>query len=322
MKTSLRIAGAQIPVGVDIQRNKNEIIKALDWAKENEVDLLVTPEGSLSGYITSKWWEKLDELKDCLKQIEDHQKKLGIELHLGTCFQETEEIGIINRNEIRSYDKDGNLFQATVKSYGIAFERCVNKNGQPLYTWPLPYEGRPTYVTALICNDMWGCVEQDGEPINQVLVNANLDLLIHATNGVKFNPKDIRYKAFDAYHNGFLCMTALKALTSIITVDSCVPWDWDGDESKVDVCITSSQSGVVDFSGWQTDVPRFGRQYFYYDLNVAMSNKEKFAVLDRKIRKDVDYPTMSLDWDGYHNPSSYAPKIAQGQSNVGHGLNW
>ena len=77
MKTSLRIAGAQIPVGVDIQRNKNEIIKALDWAKENEVDLLVTPEGSLSGYITSEWWEKLDELKDCLKQIEDHQKKHG-----------------------------------------------------------------------------------------------------------------------------------------------------------------------------------------------------------------------------------------------------
>jgi len=319
--TTIRIAGAQIPVGLDIERNKNEIIKALDWAKENEVDLLVTPEGSLSGYITSKWWEKIDELTDSLKEIEDHQKKLGIELHLGTCFQETEETGIINRNEIRSYNKDGNLFQVTIKSYGIAFERCVNKHGQPLYTWPLPYEDRPTSVTALICNDMWGCVEQDGEPINQVLVNANLDLLIHSTNGVKFNPEDIRYKAFDAYHNGFLCMTALKALTPIITVDSCVPWDWDGDESKVDVCITSSQSGVVDFSGWQTDVPRFGRHYFYYDLNVSMSNKEKFAILDRKIKKDVQYPSMSLDWDGYHNPSSYAPKISRG-TNVGHGLNW
>ena len=165
---------------------------------------------------------------------------------------------------------------------------------------------------------MWGCVEQDGEPINQLLVNANLDLIIHATNGVKFNPKDIRYKAFDAYHNGFLCMTALKALTTIITVDSCVPWDWDGDESKVDVCITSSQSGVVDFSGWLTDVPRFGRQYFYYDLNVGSPNNEKFNHLDTKIREDVTYPRLSLDWKGYHNPSSYAPKI----DHVSHGLNW
>ena len=250
--------------------------------------------------------------------MEDHQKKLGIELHLGTCLQETEELGNINRNEIRSYNKKGELFQVTVKSYGIAFERCVNKDGQPLYTWTLPFDERPTNVTALICNDMWGCVEQDGEPINQLLVNANLDLIIHATNGVKFNPKDIRYKAFDAYHNGFLCMTALKALTSIITVDSCVPWDWDGEESKVDVCITSSQSGVVDFSGWLTDVPRFGRQYFYYDLNVGSPNKEKFNHLDTKIREDVTYPRMSLDWKGYHNPSSYAPKI----DHVSHGLNW
>ena len=253
-----------------------------------------------------------------MKEVEDHQKKLGIELHLGTCLQETEELGNINRNEIRSYNKKGELFQVTVKSYGIAFERCVNKDGQPLYTWTLPFDERPTNVTALICNDMWGCVEQDGEPINQLLVNANLDLIIHATNGVKFNPKDIRYKAFDAYHNGFLCMTALKALTTIITVDSCVPWDWDGDESKVDVCITSSQSGVVDFSGWLTDVPRFGRQYFYYDLNVGSPNKEKFNHLDTKIREDVTYPRLSLDWNGYHNPSSYAPKI----DHVSHGLNW
>jgi len=317
MKT-IRIAGAQIPVGADIQTNKIEIFKSLDWAKENEVDLLVTPEGSLSGYVASDWWNKLDELNDALKEVEDHQKKLGIELHLGTCLQETEELGNINRNEIRSYNKKGELFQVTVKSYGIAFERCVNKDGQPLYTWNLPFDERPTSATALICNDMWGCVEQDGEPINQLLVNANLDLIIHATNGVKFNPKDIRYKAFDAYHNGFLCMTALKALTSIITVDSCVPWDWDGEESKVDVCITSSQSGVVDFTGWLTDVPRFGRQYFYYDLNVGSPNKEKFNHLDAKIREDVTYPRMSLDWKGYHNPSSYAPKI----DHVGHGLNW
>ena len=46
----MRIAGAQIPVGSDIQSNKREILKALDWAKDNKVDHLLTPEGALSGY--------------------------------------------------------------------------------------------------------------------------------------------------------------------------------------------------------------------------------------------------------------------------------
>ena len=48
--TSIRLAGAQIPVTQDIQYNKKQIFKALDWAKDNQVDHLVTPEGSLSGY--------------------------------------------------------------------------------------------------------------------------------------------------------------------------------------------------------------------------------------------------------------------------------
>ena len=40
----MRIAGAQIPVGSNIQSNKIEILKSLDWAKQNAVDHLLTPE--------------------------------------------------------------------------------------------------------------------------------------------------------------------------------------------------------------------------------------------------------------------------------------
>ena len=64
-------------------------------------------------------------------------------------------------------------------------------------------------------------------------------------------------------------MTAFKANTSIITVDSCVDWDWDGDPDHVDEFLTSSPSGVVNQKGiYVTDVPRMGRQYFYYDLDL------------------------------------------------------
>ena len=47
-------------------KNKKEIFKALDWAKENEVDHLLTPEGSLSGY-GPKWTFNKQELFDALE---------------------------------------------------------------------------------------------------------------------------------------------------------------------------------------------------------------------------------------------------------------
>ena len=57
-KRLLRVAGAQIPVTKDLEYNKKEIFKALDWAKENEVDHILTPEGALSGYC-NQWYNKL-----------------------------------------------------------------------------------------------------------------------------------------------------------------------------------------------------------------------------------------------------------------------
>ena len=64
----MRIAGAQIPVGLDIQVNKKEILKAIDWAKENEVEHLLTPEGALSGWC-SGWQNKEEELVEALNRI-------------------------------------------------------------------------------------------------------------------------------------------------------------------------------------------------------------------------------------------------------------
>ena len=50
MSNTVRFAGAQIPVTQDLDKNEASIIKAIDWAAENNCDWLLTPEGSLSGY--------------------------------------------------------------------------------------------------------------------------------------------------------------------------------------------------------------------------------------------------------------------------------
>ena len=68
-KKTTRIAGVQLPVSTNIQFNKKEILKAIDWAKENEVKHLLTPEGSLSGY-GYKWSDNLDEIQDALKEVD------------------------------------------------------------------------------------------------------------------------------------------------------------------------------------------------------------------------------------------------------------
>ena len=49
----IRIGGAQIPVTKNINLNVEQIKKAIDWASENKVDYLLTPEGALSGYMNS-----------------------------------------------------------------------------------------------------------------------------------------------------------------------------------------------------------------------------------------------------------------------------
>ena len=49
-KVSLRVATAQIPVTNSIAENSATIHRALDVAIKEQADILLTPEGSLSGY--------------------------------------------------------------------------------------------------------------------------------------------------------------------------------------------------------------------------------------------------------------------------------
>tara|TARA_B100000287_G_scaffold425628_1_gene472239 strand:+ start:702 stop:1580 length:879 start_codon:yes stop_codon:yes gene_type:complete len=290
----MRIAGAQIPVGTDIQSNKKEILKAIDWAKENGVEQLLTPEGALSGYSSDNpevdgWPLKMDEITDALKEVEEHQKKSGIGLHFGTCYQEQERIGTINRNQLRHYNSKGQLETITHKTFCIPMDLCLGRN-QAME--PVQYfELAPNLVTVgMLCNDMWG---QGSSFWEQHLAGKNLFLILHATNGIKFSDKDDRRHAFDKYSDAFLRMTAMKAVCPILTVDSCTPWNWDGSENMIDVCPTASESGVVDWLGWKTEVPRYGRQYFYYDLQTEYTHKSQYYQYDDDMVKY--WPHQRLD---------------------------
>ncbi len=290
----IRIAGAQIPIkDKDIQYNKNEIIKALEWAKENDVDLLQTPEGSLSGYEFPYWEDNMSEIIESLEEIQKVQKDFGIALNLGTCIVDYEQYGAIKRNQIRHYDKTGELYAITNKTHLVfADGNCIpNFHDMEKTSFELPFDTNVRLLgTGLICNDMWGGVQDFGKGfkpakcLNETLTEMHVDILFHSTHGFKFaevgtkdsnDPK--RYiirDTMDMWCEAWLKMTAFRGVCTILTVDACTQWGWDGNEDTMDRIKTSSPSGVINPIGqWETNVPRYGRQYFYYDLDPEIKRK-------------------------------------------------
>src|SRR5262245_42082348 len=100
-KVRLRVAGAQIPVGRDVAANVAAIARAIDYAAAETADILVTPEGSLSGYT-----HEIDQeaVARGLTEVLRRAREAKLALALGTCFRE--EDGHIY-NEQRHYDKEG-----------------------------------------------------------------------------------------------------------------------------------------------------------------------------------------------------------------------
>tara|TARA_B100000965_G_scaffold287516_1_gene245333 strand:- start:1528 stop:2529 length:1002 start_codon:yes stop_codon:yes gene_type:complete len=293
MSNTIRIAGAQIPINdVSIAYNLNEIKKALDWAADNDVDIIQTPEACLSGYDPYHWlYRKTEEarddinLSDALKEVQDYQKKVGVGLNLGTCILSEEEGGNLARNQIRYYNKLGDLYNITDKTVIVGFDQPCVASFEPPHIFELhKFDMR---CIGMICNDMWSFSRKNGNHPGMVSIKSIMedvcedcpDLIFHSTNGYKFPDEtiekagkhlaSIRDNVYDTWHEGWLKMTAFSGICHILTVDTCVEWGWDGNDNTIDKYKTSSQSGVVNPLGeWVVQAPRYGRHYFYYDLDV------------------------------------------------------
>jgi sugar phosphate isomerase/epimerase len=100
---SIRVAGVKMAVSNDINVNIEAIKKAIDYAQEEKADILLTPEGSLSGYTPD--FDKA-EAKDALDEIVYYASKAKVGLALGTCFYENDNKCY---NQIRFYDTVGNF---------------------------------------------------------------------------------------------------------------------------------------------------------------------------------------------------------------------
>ncbi len=254
---SLRVAGAKLSVSENIDTNIAAIKKAIDFAGENEADILVTPEGSLSGYTTDFDSKKAQE---GLKEIREYARDAEIGLALGTCFYEGDGKCY---NQIRFYDKEGSFL-----GFHSKILLCGNHNdphggeinefaSSPLRTFE--FEG--VTIGGLICNDMWSnpmCTTLHDSHLSQQLSKMGAQVIFHAVNGGR---DDSEWAIINwNFHASNLRMRASSGGIWIVTADNSYPENLK----------SSAPSGVLDPKGnWACPTEHKGVQYFVYTIELT-----------------------------------------------------
>ena len=283
---TIRFAGAQIPVTRELEVNVSEIEKALDWASANSVDFLLTPEGSLSGYIPdfdTHNGRTIQDLYEAEKQVVEYAVQKGVNLCLGTMYAVEDGRffqGYRRENQIRFYSKDGTLFGKTNKLYTIP-EYDGTVPGPEITTINLEANGlQPFWAVGLICNDFWGGPLEQSISLPIYCSNElRAQVIFHASNGMRGilpNYDEIT----NAWHEGNLRMMSYSTGIPIITVDNCYKNNGDEYHGK-----TSSQSGILLNGKWLTNVSRTGTQYFYYDF-------DHDAIINYQLKQHPDQETL------------------------------
>jgi predicted amidohydrolase len=253
----LRVAGAQIPVTRDVHANAELIRAAIAHAADEGANVLLTPEGSLSGYT-----HEFDavEVQEALRRVVSLASQAGIALALGTCFVEPADGRCYN--QVRFYDAAGRFlgFHSKTLTCGTLTDPPEGEINH-FATVPLrTFELSGVRVGALICNDLWanpGCTPQPDSHLTQQLSRMGARVVFHAVNGGR-DGSEWSALAWQ-YHEANLRMRARAAGVWIVTVDSSHPLDLP----------CSAPSGVIDPQGnWLARTPEQGVHHFVATLTL------------------------------------------------------
>ena len=245
----IKVVGAQISVIGDVECNFDAINEAMDYAIKEKADILLTPEGSLSGYHPQIDQEKVSfKLKELLVKA----KTANLGLALGTIFKENDGK---EYNEIRFYNKNGQFLGFHSKILKTTGESKDYKSS-PLKTFD--FEGLK--IGGLICNDLWANPECTLEPdphLTQQLANQGVQIIFHAVNGGR--SADPYMEIIHNYHESNLRLRAKAGKVWIVTVDNSFPLNID----------CSAPCGVIRPDGnWAIKTPMRRDQYFSYTIEL------------------------------------------------------
>jgi predicted amidohydrolase len=256
--TPLRVAGAQIPVVRDISKNVAAISRAIDYAAREKADVLITPEGSLSGYT-----HEFDPAatRAALSEVTTKARDARIALVLGTCFQE--EDGARYNGQL-FFDKEGKFLGFHAKILRTRRLSTPNAKGEAdwFQTRPLrTFELAGITVGGLICNDLWANPEwtpMEDPHLTQKLSGMGARIVTHSVNAGLGEGKEL--ELVRSFHETNLRLRARAGRLWIVTVNAADP---DGKRSGY------SPSGVVDPKGtWVVQADPKGEQLFTWTIEI------------------------------------------------------
>jgi len=258
-KVKLRVAGAQIPVVNDVAKNVAALHRAIDYAIAEKAEILVTPEGSLSGYTPGF---DAEATARALDGVVRRAKEAGLALALGTCFREEDGL---RYDQLRFYGKDGTFLGAHAKILLCKRVATPDSPGEidhfktkPLRTFAL---GGLT-VGGLVCNDLWANPEwtpMDDPHLAQQLARKGARVIFHSVNAGQAEGDELALNR--SYHESNLRIRARSGRVWIVTVDAADP---AGKRAG------NAPSGVVGPDGkWAVQVEPKGERFFSATIEIG-----------------------------------------------------
>ena len=253
----LRVAAAQMRVTADVGANRETILRAIDFAAAENAHILLTPEGSLSGY--TPHFDR-EAVTAALGEVTAAARARGVGLALGACFVEPDD-GLCY-NELRFYERDGAYLGCHTKIL-----RCGSLDDPPTgeindyAAKPLrTFQFQGLTVGGLICNDLWanpGCTPMPDPHLTQQLSRLGARVILHAINGGRDGGEGSRVAWH--YHESNVRMRAQAGKVWIVTVDNCDPVEFP----------CSEQSGVAGPDGhWVFRARPQGEHFFAHTIEV------------------------------------------------------
>lgn len=253
---TLRTAGIQMEVSSDVERNADKICAAIRQAASEGANILLTPEGSLSGYRPD-----FDPaaVSDALSRVTAlaHQHQIG--LALGTCFKESN--GLVY-NQLRFYTPDGRYlgFHSKILRCGSMTDHPEGEINDYATTelTVFPYGGY--LIGGLICNDLWAnpsCTPMPDPHLSQQLAQKGAGVIFHAVNGGRDGSGWAKNVVWP-FHESNLRQRARAGKVWIVTVDNCGPL----------MIPCSAPSGVLDPQGnWVCRAQPQGEHLFTHTID-------------------------------------------------------
>jgi predicted amidohydrolase len=253
----IRVAAAQLAVTNDIESNVAGILHAIARASAAGADILLTPEGSLSGYTHEFDTQAVEK---ALARVTTRARAAQLGLALGTCFVEPGDGRCYN--QIRFYRSDGEYlgFHSKILRCGSLAHPPEGEINHFAASSLRTFDINGVTIGGLICNDLWanpGCTPMPDSHLSQQLSDNGAQVIFHAVNGGRDGStwSDLVWQ----YHESNLRMRARAGHVWIVTVDSSYPTGLR----------CSAPSGVIDPGGeWVCRAEPRGEQFFAHTVTL------------------------------------------------------